>query len=269
MGILARSLPAAQRVAEPSLLSPRRLLVKLWLPATIVILWQIGSTVGLLDPLFFPAPTELASSAVRLIRSGELPAALGVTLKRAAAGFAIGAGGGLLLGLLMGAFSFARDSFEPIVSALFTTPKMSLLPMLMLLFGVGDPARIALIAVGVFVIVTLHATDAVRSIDATYIDMAKNYGANRAMIFRKVYVPASLPALFTGIRLGAGRALVITVAVELISCPDGIGSMIWMSWQTLATEKLYVGIVLTAVLGAISHTGLRWMERRITPWRQG
>jgi ABC-type nitrate/sulfonate/bicarbonate transport system permease component len=246
----------------------KRYALALWIPVTVLVTWQASVWMGLLDPLFFPPPTTLVSAAGRLIESGELGQQLRITLTRMSLGFLIGAGCGLIGGVLMGAVPVVRQSLEPVVSALYTTPKMSLLPMLMLFLGVGDAPRIVLIAAGSFVMLAMHALDAVRGISFTYLEMAANYGAGRMMIFRKVYLPASLPQIFTGLRLALGRALIITVAVELVSCPDGLGSMIWMSWQTFATEKLYVGVILTASIGALFHNSLRRLETRLIPWRQ-
>jgi len=161
-----------------------------------------------------------------------------------------------------------RRSLEPLVAALFTTPKISLLPMLMLFLGVGDTARILLIAAGSFVVMTLHSMDAVRDVKPGYLDLARSYNAGRLMLARKVYIPATLPQIFTGARLSLGRALIMTVAVELLSCNDGIGSMIWSSWQTFATEKLYVAVITTSMLGAILHHSLRGLETKLIPWKQ-
>jgi ABC-type nitrate/sulfonate/bicarbonate transport system permease component len=157
--------------------------------------------------------------------------------------------------------------FEPLVSALYSTPKLTLLPMLMLFFGVGDASRVFLIAASCFVLIAVHALDAVQSVDPVHVQVARNYGANRLAVFRKVYVPASLPMIFTGLRVALGRGLVITVSVELVTPSDGLGSMIWLAWQSFATERLYIGIILTALLGGIFHAGLRRLERGAIPWR--
>lgn len=239
----------------------------LWLPAAVLTLWELLVAVGLLDPLFFPPPSTLVLSTRDLIVSGELGSQLGVTLVRASLGFTFGFAAGLAAGVLMGTVGAIRRCLEPIVSALYTTPKMSLLPMVMLLFGVGDTARILLIALGSFIMLTIHTFDAIRGVNERYLEVASIYGAKRMALLRKVYLPSALPQVFTGTRLSAGRAVMVTIAVELISCPDGIGSMIWMSWQTFATEKLYIGVILAASLGALIHNSLRRLERSLIPWR--
>lgn len=239
----------------------------LWLPAAVLSLWELLVWVGVLNPLFFPPPSTLALSTRDLILSGELGSQLGITLARAALGFSFGFAAGLVAGVLMGTVSAIRHCLEPVVSALYTTPKLSLLPMVMLLVGVGDTARILLIALGSFIMLAIHAFDAIRGVNERYLEVASTYGARRLALLRKVYLPSALPQVFTGTRLSAGRALMVTIAVELISCPDGIGSMIWMSWQTFATEKLYIGVILAASLGSLVHNSLRRVERSLIPWK--
>jgi NitT/TauT family transport system permease protein len=244
-----------------------RIVQSLWLPAVVLGAWEALVALNVLDALFFPPPRTLLAATRRLIESGELGAQLGMTLTRTAAGFAIGFAAGLIAGVLMGTVGAVRRCLEPVVSALYTTPKMSLLPMVMLLFGVGNTSRILLISLGCFIMLTIHTFDAVRGVNQRYLELAASYGAGRLMLLRKVYIPAGLPQVFTGMRLSAGRALMVTIAIELVSCPDGIGSMIWMAWQTFATEKLYIGVILSAALGMTLHRSLRWLERRLIPWK--
>lgn len=242
----------------------------LWAAAPIAVLlalWEIVVRAGALDPLFFPPPSVLAATTVDVVRDGSLARHLAATLRRLTAGFFIGSLAGLSCGLLMGGSTRLRQMLEPLVSALYSTPKLTLLPMLMLFFGVGDASRIFLIAASSFVLMAMHALDAVRAVDPIHVQVARNYGAGRLDVFRKVYVPASLPMIFTGLRVALGRGLVITVSVELVTPSDGLGSMIWLAWQSFATERLYIGVLLTAILGGICHAGLRRLERKAIPWR--
>jgi ABC-type nitrate/sulfonate/bicarbonate transport system permease component len=202
-----------------------------------------------------------------LIASGELQENLAATLIRLSLGFLIGSFAGLACGIVMGLWTWIRRSLEPIISGAYATPKLSLLPLLMLFMGVGEPARVLLIAVGCFVLMAMHGLDALRQVNRRYVEMAANYGAGRAMIIRKVYLPASLPLIFTGFRIALGRALTITIALELVSCPDGIGSMIWTAWQTFYTEKLYIGVLIAAAFGTLLHFSLKRLEGKLVPWK--
>lgn len=238
----------------------------LWLPVGILALWQILASQQILNALFFPAPTLVLSAGWGMLKSGELGTQVGATLSRMFTGAGIGALLGLACGLAMGAAAPVRRSLEPIVSALNSTPKLALLPMLMLFTGIGETARIVPIALSCFIQLAMHGLDAVRSVNQAYIELARNYGARRGSMLRRVYLPASLPQIFTGLRLALGRALVLTISVEMLSSTNGLGSMIWMAWQTFSTDKLYIGIFAAAILGALTHNGLRWAEVRLLPW---
>ncbi len=249
----------------------RRLLQKaalaLWLPLSILILWQILARQGVLNPLFFPAPTQVLATGWAMIRSAELGTQVGATLSRMFVGAAIGTVCGLVCGLGMAVFEPARRSLEPIIAALNSTPKLALLPMLMLFTGVNETARIVPIVLTSFLVLAIQAVDAVRGVSQAYLELARNYGAGRRAMLRRVYLPASLPYIFTGLRVALGRALVITISIEIVGARSGLGSMLWMAWQTFSTEKLYVGVLTAAALGSLFHTGLERLEKRLVPWR--
>jgi ABC-type nitrate/sulfonate/bicarbonate transport system permease component len=237
-------------------------------PILLTALWQVSASVKWLDPLFFPPPTALFAEAVRMSGTGELWRHLGATLSRMSAGFLLGVIPGVLCGILMGAVTPVRRFVEPLVSGLNSTPKLTLLPILMLLFGIGETARLLLIAAGCFVTMALQAMDGIGSINKDFVELGVNYGAGHGMLWRKVYLPSAMPQIFTGLRLSVGRALVISISVELVSSGTGLGSMIWMAWQTFTTEKLYVGVILTACLGTALHVGLKHLEARLVPWKE-
>ena len=244
-----------------------RWLQVIWLPALIVGAWQVASTERWLDPLFFPPPTELVAMARKMAISGELWRHVGSTLHRIVVGMAMGATGGIVLGLLMGVSGFARKALEPLFSALNATPKLALFPLVLLFLGVGETSRLFLIAAAPLVPVAILTLDAVRNIPRGYVEMAENYGATRAQVLRRVYLPASLPQILSAVRVALGRCLVTTISVEIIGSPSGIGNLIWMGWQTLATEKLYIGVILSGTMGITSHRLLRRLERGLAPWK--
>jgi ABC-type nitrate/sulfonate/bicarbonate transport system permease component len=245
----------------------KRIAWRLSLLLAVVIVWQAASAYGLLNPLFVPAPSALVRSAYALTISGELGRNAGATLGRAALGFLLGSIGGLVIGLAMGTTRVARRSLEPVISAINSTPKLSLLPLLLLFFGVGETARIILIALSALIVVSIHVFDAIANIHPAWVELAINYGARKRDLFSAVYVPACLPQIFTGFRLALSSALVIAVSCELVSPSTGLGSMIWLAWETFSTDRLYVAILLTAVLGGSLHEALRILEKRVVPWK--
>ncbi|MFN7923106.1 MAG: ABC transporter permease [Bryobacteraceae bacterium] len=238
------------------------------LPALVLGLWELAVRLGAIDPLFFPPPSALAGTAFNLLRSGDLLQALAGTLTRAASGFLPGALGGIALGAAIGLSPTARRIIEPSVSSVYSMPKLALLPVFLLILGVGETARIALIAVGTLLVMTMQVFDGVRGIDPGYVELARGYGASSLMVLRKVYLPGALPHIFTGARITFGRALVIAISVELVTGATGLGRLIWYAWQTFSAERLYVGVAAAGFLGFLSQSIFRFLERRLVGWRR-
>lgn len=230
--------------------------------------WEALASAGLINPLFFPPPTRLAAETARLAASGELSAQVGATLHRTLAAFLAGSLAGLACGIVMGGFRWLHEALEPLIAAVYATPKLTLLPILMLLLGVNETARVAVPALSCFLLLAIHGFDAVRSIPRGYVELAKNYGLTRLMRLRRVYLPAAAPQVFTGARLAFGQALVLTISVEIVSSDNGLGNLIWTAWQTFALEELYIGVFTASVLGIVSLAGLRRLERRLAPWHE-
>lgn len=245
----------------------RRLAWALWLPLAALALWQGLAGAGILDPLFFPAPTEIAGVAARMLSSGELWHALQSTLSTMLLGYVLGCSAGLLCGLAMGRSEAVRKSLETPLAALYSTPKLSLFPLLLLLLGVNAAPRILITAIACFIVLAFHGQDAVRAVGRKYPEVASLYGASGTVLLRKVYIPAALPTLFTGFRLAVGRAMVVAISVEMVSSNTGLGGLIWLSWQSFAVEKLFVGVAAAGLMGAFFHVSLRWLEKRMIPWR--
>ncbi len=229
-------------------------------------IWEALSTVGWLDSLFFPPPSFLVRAGWTMAWQGELLPVIQATLAKALLGFAFGSASGAIAGLLMGGSVRVRRNLEPVISALYTTPKLSLLPILLLILGIGRTAGVLLIAVGCFIILALQLADSIRNLNPVYAEMAANYGASRKEVVRNVYLPATLPSLFTGLRLALGRSLVTAISVEMISSGDGLGGMIWMAWQLLATERLFIAVFFAALLGLLFHGALHAVETKAVPW---
>lgn len=238
------------------------------LPVAVCAAWEAGVRLDAVDPVFFPPPSTLAGTAWRLTTSGALPKAAGATLVRASQGFALGAALGILVGVGLGVSATARRLLEPSLASLYAMPKLALLPVFLLLLGLGEAPRLALIAVATFLTIAIQVYDGVRAIDPGYVELARNYGASRWLLFRRVYLPGALPHVFTGLRVTYGRALVMAISVELVTGSRGLGSMIWLAWQTFSADRLYVGLAAAGLLGFLSQTLLRSIERRLLPWRQ-
>jgi NitT/TauT family transport system permease protein len=239
----------------------------LWLPAVFVAFWQVASSREWVNPFFFPPPSKVLATAVRMATEGELVSILAATLLRWAGGALAGIVLGLCCGVLMGVSRAARRALEPIVAGLYSTPKLTLLPLLMLLLGLGDAPKVILIALVGLIFLSTQTLDAIRGVKQRYVEMAVNHGAGRLVLVRRIYLPAAMPQIFTGLRIALSRSLVVAISLELISSTNGLGALIWMSWETLATERLYVGIVLAASIGIAMHRGLAALESVVVPWK--
>lgn len=238
-----------------------------WLPAAIIVFWQLAASREWVNPFFFPPPSKVLATAVRMAADGEIFRILGATLLRWAGGAVIGVLLGICCGILMGVSEAGRRALDPIVSGLYSTPKLTLLPLLMLLLGLGDAPKVILIALVGFIFLSTQTLDAIRGVKQKYVEMAANYGAGRLVLVRRIYLPAALPQIFTGLRIALSRSLVVAISLELISGTNGLGALIWLSWETLATERLYVGILLAASLGIVMHRGLAALESVVVPWK--
>lgn len=236
-------------------------------PIVLLALWEITVRVGLLDARFFPAPTSIASTFVSLLQTGELVFNTWVSLQRLFFGFLLGGIPALALGVVMGLSRPVRAAIDPLISATYPIPKSAILPLILLIFGLGEASKIVMVAIGVFFPVVINTVAGVLEIDKIYHDVGKNFGANRWQVFRTVALPGAMPLIMTGIKLGVGMGLILIAIAEMVGAKSGLGFMIWNAWQTFAVETMYVGLVVIAVLGFLFSLLLNELERFIIPWK--
>jgi NitT/TauT family transport system permease protein len=174
---------------------------------------------------------------------------------------------GAALGLAMGSSQRLRSLLDPIVAALHPLPKIALLPLVMVVFGIGDWSKVFVIAVSAFFPLLVSAMAGVHQISPIHFEVARSCGASRAKVLTRVVLPGSLPMLVAGARLALNTALLLTMAVELVLTQNGLGSMIWMAWQTLRVEQLYAVLIVVSVLGFVFNTLLERLGARLAPWQ--
>lgn len=233
----------------------------------LVVLWEIVARIGWVPVLFLPSPLGVVAEGWEMVMSGELGGHLAASLRRLLFGFAVGGGLGVIVGIVVGFFSVAEAVGTPLIAATFPVPKIALLPLLILWLGLGEPSKIAVIALGVFFPMAINTYTGVRQADALLVRAAVSFGARRWSVIRKVILPSALPMIFAGLRLGAGTALLLLVAAEMIAVESGIGFLVLHAGNIMATTKLMVGIVVLSLLGVLSHWGLNRLERLAIPWR--
>lgn len=237
-------------------------------PVLLLALWEAAAAAGRVDTRFFPAPSTIFRAAGAMLESGELWANVSISLQRIAIGFLIGAVPGVLLGLAMGLFSPVRALLQPLVDGTFPIPKIAILPLFIMIFGIGEESKYAIIAAAVIYLVLINTAAGVRNIDRIYLDVGKNYHASKLMMFTDIALPGALPLIVAGLKLGMGVALLVIVSAEFVGAKSGIGYLIWTSWQVFQVEKMYVGLLATALLGFGSAVLLNVLERLLIPWKR-
>lgn len=235
-------------------------------PIAFIAVWQLIASIGLIDQRFFPPPSTVGLAAVDMIADGSLLTNAWDTLRRILIGFFFGVISGAFVGLIMGVAPLVRAALDPILTALYMVPKLALLPLFLLVFGIGEVSFVALISVTVFFFVWLSTMAAFVSVPENYREVARSFNANPFQKFRHVLLPAALPDIFVSLRLSIGVAVLVVVGIEFVQSSSGLGWMIWNSWQLFQAPRMYVGIVAVAVMGVILTALVRWIGRLAIPW---
>lgn len=236
-------------------------------PVVLLLIWEALSRTETINPLFWPPPSSLWGTTKTLFLEKDLLGDIGISLYRIIAGFVIGTIPGIIIGLAMGLFWPIRVFLMPLASAIYAVPKIAILPLVIIMFGIGELSKIMIVAISIFFLVALNTMSGVLAIDSQYRDVARNLGASRWELFWTVAFPGSLPAIFTGMRLSLGFALVVIVGTEFLAADKGIGFMIWQSYQTLRIQQMFVGLVITGIMGWALTLLLDLIEQVVVPWR--
>lgn len=236
-------------------------------PLLMLAIWEVLVRAGWLDARFFPAPSGVAGTFWSLVVSGELLRHLLASLGRIGAGFVLGAVPALVLGVLMSTIPVLRAALNPVFAATFPIPKIAILPLILILFGLGEASKIVVIAVAVFYLVLFNTMAGVLGIPRIYADVGRSFGAGRLRALLTIALPGALPMIFTGFKLGGGVALLVITAAEFVGARAGLGALIWDSWQTFSIERMFVGLVVISALGYAISLALDELQRRCVPWR--
>jgi len=236
-------------------------------PIALLLLWEAAIHCGLLDPRFFPAPSQIFSTFWELTKSGLLWTNTWASLQRLFCGLLIGGIPAIALGIAMGLFRPLRAAIDPLVAATYPIPKSAVMPLVLLVFGLGESSRIVMVATGVFFPILINSMAGVLQIDKIHLDVGKNFGASPWQVFYTIALPGALPLIMTGIKLGVGMGLILIAIAEMVGAQSGLGYMIWNAWEILSVERMYVGLFVISVLGVIISLILNQVERALVPWR--
>lgn len=220
------------------------------------------------DPIFFSYPTAILAAVPDMIKSGELQTNLLASVHSLAIGLSIAIALGTLVGLLMGRYRVFDQLLDIQINALYATPNVALIPLIILWFGLGTTAKVTIIFLAGFFPIVINTHAGVRNISRNLVEVALAEAATQAQIFTKIVIPAALPFIATGIRLAMGRAVVAMVVAEMFTAVAGLGGAIVNYGNAFATDKLFVIIIVLAVLGVSLTESVRWLETRVAPWKE-
>ncbi len=238
-----------------------------WLvPLAVLVIWEVAAKSGALSTRVLPEPLAVLRAAWSLIESGEMWADVRVSTWRALSGFAIGGGIGLVLGLATGLFKPVETALDSTVQMVRNIPALAMIPLVILWFGIGEEAKVFLVALGVFFPVYVNTFHGIRSVDANLVEMARSYGLKGFALYREVILPGALPSILVGVRFALGLMWVTLIVAETISAQSGIGYMTMNAREFLQTDVVVVGILLYAALGKLADWLAKWLERVALRW---
>jgi ABC-type nitrate/sulfonate/bicarbonate transport system permease component len=236
------------------------------LPGALLAAWEVLGAAGVLRPAFFPRPSALAGHAAALLSDGSLAGHARATLARLAWAFALAAVPGVGTGLAMGLSRRAREGLDPLFALIYPIPSVLFLPLLSFVLRAEGAALIVTAAITSFFLVAYTTMTGVQQIDRTVLEAAVHYGARGRRLFLSVLLPGALPHVFTGLRLGLGYTLIVVVAVEIAGAQRGLGALLWLSWEILKVEDMYVALAAIAVVGGVLMWALEAVRARVIPW---
>lgn len=236
------------------------------IPILLLVLWEGAGRLGLIKATFLPRPSAILEVLIELLTSGELLSQLGVSMIRVGEGFMIGASLGIVVGVQIALVKKLRVAVSLIFGLLRPVPVIAWIPLLILWMGIDESSKITVIAIGSFWTVLVNVVQGIRSVDKKYLEVATILEKDHKTLILKVILPAALPAIFTGIRVGIDVAWRSVVAAELIAASSGIGYMIMYARELSQIDVVLIGVLSIGVTGVIIEQFLKIIEKRLLRW---
>ncbi|AYG62646.1 ABC transporter permease (plasmid) [Rhizobium jaguaris] len=236
--------------------------------AALLVLAEIGTRTGFITSLTLPRPTAVLETLVQLWQTGGLWKHLIPSLQRLFIGASLGISVGISLGVAIGLFSYVRAGLVPLVAALFPVPKIALLPLFIIWFGLDEMSKYALIAFGTFTPTVVATYGAVDNVDRSLIRMGQSFGLSWWSIVRKIVLPGAFPAILSGLRVSISIAIILLVAAEMLGAQYGVGSYILEAGSLYDLEKLFAGVTILSIMGLIVNFVIGQVERQFLSWRE-
>jgi sulfonate transport system permease protein len=235
-------------------------------PIALLLIWELAARAGWIRVRVLPAPSSILVALSTTIRDGTLISNVAISTQRALGGLAIGGSLGLLLGVATGAFRTAETLFDSTLQMLRNVPHLAIIPMVILWFGIGEEAKIFLVAVGVLFPVYLNTFHGIRTVDEGLIEMARVYGLRPMPLFWRVIFPSALPSILVGLRYALGIMWLTLIVAETISASSGVGYMTMNAREFMQTDVVVLGIIIYALLGKLADVLTRRLERVALAW---
>ena len=233
-----------------------------------LVTWEFAPRIGLVDPAFFPTFSEVAASWWNMLITNELFSHFSASMTRSISGFGLAIAFAVPLGLVIGWYPVARDLLNPILELFRNTAALALLPVFILLLGIGETSKIAIVFFACTWPILLNTIAAVRNVDPLLIKSARSMNISSFALFYKVILPASIPTMFTGIRMAGTGAILVLIAAEMVGAKEGLGYFITYSQYNFMIPEMYAGILTISILGLVINYSLLALEKRLSRWKQ-
>lgn len=243
------------------------LLQNLVVPLAIIVVWLVCSYLGRINEALLPALPKTLKTAGELIASGKLEEDVWISLGRVFKGFAVGAILGVVIGTLMGLCRAIYNLLNSIVSILRPIPMMALIPLFILWLGIGETCKVSLIALGSFWSVLLNTIQGIHSVDPKLLEVARVLEKDRKTVFLQIYLPAAVPAIITGLRLGMGVAWSCVVAAEMMAASSGVGYMLMFARTMSQPDRLMVGVFAIGLIGLAIDKIMLLIQKKVSWWK--
>jgi NitT/TauT family transport system permease protein len=232
---------------------------------SLAVLWELAGRT--LDSVLIPPLSQIGAAWWKLLASGKLLSNLTTSLTTLAAGFFLAVLIGIVVGVLMGRFRAVEHLLDLYVNALMSAPMTAFVPVLILWFGLGVQSRIAVVFLFAVFVIIINTMTGVKQVDRVFVEMARSFGARERDIFFKIILPAAMPAIMAGVRLGIGRAVKGMVTAEMLLTLTGIGAMIMQYGSSFATDSLFAVILTILMIAMITMKVVQWVDQRLTGWK--
>jgi ABC-type nitrate/sulfonate/bicarbonate transport system permease component len=260
---------APEAAADDSIAAPRARskswIIRLVSIVVVLVAWEIGGR--RINPLFMSYPSAIVQAGIAMFESGELIVALASSLRTLLVGFVTASVIGIVIGLLIGRYRSVDAATDWLINALYATPLIAIIPLVILWFGLGDSAKLFIVTILAVFPVLINTASGVKNIPRSLIDVGTAFAANERQVFLKIIIPAVTPFIMTGLRLGIGRAIIGMVAAEFFTAITGLGALIVKYGNQYDTASMFVPILILMLLGVALTSLVRKFEEMFAPWR--